>query len=224
MRRRRRHSVVGETLLWTLIVGLLAYASFVWAGIAVAIVFGVLHIGIRRRESTLPRSVLGAWHILILPGLLGITLAAVWPVMWVVLVPLLLVLWLGTPLPPLLREPSGQRPARFASLLVIPVVVWLCAISPKHLDRTVGPARYSDVPLGELCTRLGTDHDIHCTVDFELRGRRIAEFDVPRPMARREVLRKLAGENGLSLRFGGCGTGATLLWGAHFSPHLGDPH
>ena len=109
--------------------------------------------------------------------------------------------------------------ARLASLLVIVAAVGLCAVSPKHLDRRVGPARYRNVGLSELSMRLRDDHDIRCTVDDSLGEDRI-DFEIPHAMARRGVLRKLADENGLYLSLGGCGTGATLLWGAQYGPYL----
>ncbi|MHC4954619.1 MAG: hypothetical protein ACYTGZ_12105 [Planctomycetota bacterium] len=161
-------------------------------------------------------------RVRVLPSLLGITLAAVPVLLWIFLAPCLLVLWLGTPLPLRVRPSASQKRARLASLFVIVAAVGLCLVSPKHLDREVGPAQYQDVPLSELCTRLDRDHGIRCSVDDGLGQGRI-DFEIPHPMSRREVLRKLAEESGLDLWLDGCGTGATILWGVHYSPQLIDP-
>ena len=219
MDRRRSQRIIGETLLWTLTVGLLGWAAFGWAGIALGVAFAVVHVAVRKRESTLSRSVLGAWYLIVLPSLIGIAMAAIPIMLWILVVPCLLVLWLGTRLPPSGHPLASTKRARLAGLLVIVAAVALCAISPKHLDRSVGPAHYRDVGLSELCMRLRKDHDIRCTLDDTLGEDRI-DFKIPHAMARRGVLRKLADENGLYLSLGGCGTGATLLWGAHYGPYL----
>jgi len=217
--KRPSQRIIGETLLWTLTVGVLDWAAFGWAGIALGFAFAVVHIAVRKRESTLSRPVLGAWYLVTLPSLVGIALAAVPIMLWLIVVPCLLVLWLGTPLPPSGRAMARPTRARLAGLLVIVAAVAVSAASPKHLDRSVGPAHYRNVGPSELCTRLRGDHDIRCTVDDTLGEDRI-DFEIPHAMSRRDVLRKLADENGLYLSLRGCGTGATLLWGAHYSAYL----
>ena len=133
---RRRQRVIGETVLWTVTVGLVGWVAFRWTGIAAAIA--------------------------------------------------------------------------------------LCAVSPKELDRKVGPAHYRDLPLRELCTRLSRDHGIRCDVEHDASQARM-DFDIPHPMSRRDVLRKLADESGLHLWLRGCGMDATVLWGSYDSAHLVDP-
>ena len=211
--------MIGETVLWTLTVGLLGWAAFGWAGITLAVAFAAAHVATRQRESTLPRPVLRAWHWFVLPSLLGIALSATPILLWIILVPCLLVLWLGTPLPPSVRSPEHPKRARLAGLFVVATAVAICAVSPKHLDRNVGPAHYQHVGLGELCTRLGRNHDIHCEVDEDV-GAKLLDFEIPYRMSRKDVLRKLADETGLHPWLGGCGTYATLLWGVHYSPLL----
>ena len=135
---------------------------------------------------------------------------------WLLFVPVLLVPWLGTPLP---RRLGPARRGRIAGFAMIAATIWICAVFPKHLDRRVGPARYRDVSLRELGMELFRNHDIDCRLDVGPRPDRF-DFDIPRPMTRREVLQKLADETGLRLHLRGCGTGETLLWGPHYSPRL----
>lgn len=155
-KRKRRRQVIGETAVWSSIVGLVGHAAFgLPGGLALALGFGTAHVRVRRRERDGPRPVVGAWHLVGLPAVLGIALVAMPILLLIVGALALLGFWLATPLPVWL---GPRRRARWAGFAVAAATVWLCAVFPKHLDCRVGPAHYDDVSLGELRTRLRKDH------------------------------------------------------------------
>lgn len=218
MRTRDRQRIVGECLLWAIAVGFVGRFAFGTPGFALGLVAALLHAGLRAREATTARWALATWHLVLLPATLAVLLAAMPMEGWILLGPLLLVLWVGTPTPSRLRTGGNPLPARAAALVAMAATMWICAELPvKHLDGIVGPAEYHAIPLPELCERLGEEHGVGCGVAYP-RGplaQRLVDFKIPYPMTRREVLYKLANDTGLRLRIGYCGTGATLLWGAH---------
>ncbi len=85
----------------------------------------------------------------------------------------------------------------------------------KQLDGSVGPFRYEPMSMEDLCRRLGRDHRVFVSADQQTGTNRVPAFFTDHAMSRRAVLQKLARETDCELRIGYCGTGATLLFGAH---------
>jgi len=95
------------------------------------------------------------------------------------------------------------------------VVIAICALWPcKPLDVVVGPMKYDEMALSELCEQLYTDHGIVCQTWYLSSKNERLSFSTDRPMSRRDVLRKLSHDTNRPLRIAYCGTGATILWGA----------
>jgi hypothetical protein len=119
----------------------------------------------------------------------------------------------------------GHRWRRdLATAFAASFTVVICFLLPmKHLDVSVGPIAYEDLPLCELCVRLYKDYGIVCHVlDPPSRDERLS-FSTPHPMSRREVLEELSRETNRPLYIGFCGTGATILFGAYPSfTYLGE--
>lgn len=96
------------------------------------------------------------------------------------------------------------------SLVSLVLCGWL---GPNYYEAKVGPARYENITLGELCYRLRNDWGFHLSAYHES-ARQVPRFEIPQPMARRAILRKLAQATGLVLKEGGfCGNGSTILHG-----------
>ena len=92
----------------------------------------------------------------------------------------------------------------------------ICFFLPlKELDTEVGPMAYYDIPLPELCDRLYADWGIVCHLpDLSSETCRLT-FVTDQPMSRREVLEELSTTTHRRLQIAYCGTGATILFGAH---------
>jgi hypothetical protein len=84
----------------------------------------------------------------------------------------------------------------------------------KQLDGMVGPMHYKTMTLFELTQALGQDWSVMVTPDSD-DNRVINGFETTERLTRRAVLEKLARETGMELHVGYCGTGASLLFGAH---------
>ena len=88
------------------------------------------------------------------------------------------------------------------------------ALPVKALDTRVPPFQYEMMRLTDLCDALDRDHGIWVRPRPENETIRIA-FSTERSMTKREVLHKLAHDSQTELHIGYCGTGETLLFGAH---------
>jgi hypothetical protein len=110
---------------------------------------------------------------------------------------------------------SGWRRDAMAVLTVV-IVMTVCALLPvKQLDVEVGPIAYENLPLSELCQRLGSDYGVICHVslsDPSGTTQRLS-FRTDRPLSRRRILEKLSADTSRCLDIGYCGTGATILYG-----------
>lgn len=119
-----------------------------------------------------------------------------------------------------LVRPRRLLPTEGASHLMVAGVAFVTVLVAiqlpvKQLDGAVGPFRYEQMSIDELCQRLGRDHSVIVSADGQTGTNRMTVFFSDRSMSRRAVLEKLARETDCELRIGYCGTGATLLFGAH---------
>jgi hypothetical protein len=109
---------------------------------------------------------------------------------------------------------TGQAVA--VAAVVAAVTIGVATIAPvKQLDGVVPPIRYEHMSLAELCDSLARDHRVFVRPEQALRAQPVLVFRTERPMTRREVLQKLASDTGTHLDILYCGTGASLLFGAH---------
>lgn len=141
-----------------------------------------------------------AWTRVIIWSVLGAALASVLP-MDFCLAPL----GVAFPLAIIARNGGPRLVSRIAvSLLVMSLVFVAAWAAPlKHDDRTHLTFASRCVPMDEVLKELGTKPD---------RSEELC-FSSASP-TRREVLARLE-ESGIKLRFGYCGTGATLLFGPY---------
>ena len=96
------------------------------------------------------------------------------------------------------------------------LVLTICFFLPvKELDTEVGPMAYYDITLPELCDRLHADWGIVCRLPGSSSETCRLTFITDQPMSRREVLEELSTVTRRRLKIGYCGTGATILFGAH---------
>jgi hypothetical protein len=113
------------------------------------------------------------------------------------------------------RAQFTTRAIAIAAAVVIVSVRIAIVLPVKQLDGVVPPLHYEHVSLVAVCNSLARDHQVFVSPDDSVRARAVVTFTTDRPMTRREVLQKLAHATGTRLDIGYCGTGATLLWGAH---------
>ena len=212
VRLRDRQQAFGEGVLWGVMTGLFGAVFFGWPGALAGIAISFLHYAIRAREGRLRRPWLLAWHVVAIPVTAALLFAAAPWVAWFVVVPVLILLWIGTP-PPVRIRPGGHAwPVRVAGVLVASATVVTCAFLPaRGYAGDAGPIEYSSLTLDQVCWRLENDHGIR--LDLEADGDAPCDFRIPREMPQREILRRLARENGLRLRFRASGPYASLLWG-----------
>jgi hypothetical protein len=96
------------------------------------------------------------------------------------------------------------------------VVILAGAFAPvKQLDRRVEPMHYEEMPLEHLTRALARDWKVIVRPDHLAAADMVLTFITSEPLTRREVLQKLAAETGGELQIRYCGTGATILFGAH---------
>lgn len=125
-------------------------------------------------------------------------------------------LFLGIAMVRLNKRQPGVRGSLWVSGGVAAAMVlgaiWLPV---KQLDGKVDPFHYQAMSLDDLCEKLRSDHRVLVRADVAAGTNWMAAFSSDRVMSRREVLEKLAQEAECDLRIRYCGTGATVLWGAH---------
>ena len=116
----------------------------------------------------------------------------------------------------LVRARHIHWPQTCALSCIAVLTMLICAALPvKQLDAKVGPLKYTNIPLQDICSRLHDDHGIVCSVLAETPRRELVSFATHKRMSRRDVLVELAEQTGLELRISNCGTGATILFGAY---------
>jgi hypothetical protein len=113
------------------------------------------------------------------------------------------------------RAPDERAKHWIAAGVALTTVAVAIVLPVKQLDGRVGPFRYGRMSLDELCVRLGRDHHVLVSADRATGTNLVGSFTTDRAMTKREVLEKLAREATCDLHIGYCGTGATLLFGAH---------
>lgn len=110
------------------------------------------------------------------------------------------------------RDAVGYSFSATAGIVTVAVAILLPV---KHLDWAVGPIRYEQMSLDDLCQLLSRDYRVFVHPERRAATNIFIAFSTDRAMTRRDVLRKLARDANCDLRIGYCGTGATFLFGAH---------
>jgi len=105
-----------------------------------------------------------------------------------------------------------KNPQLYLSLIFITIA---CAFYPKHLDYDVEPFNYPAMPAEDLLQKLYDEHRIPLLSARHTLQNRMIAFSIDKPMSRREVMIALAAQTNTKLKVGYCGTGATILYGAH---------
>ena len=125
-------------------------------------------------------------------------------------------LFLGFWLVRLPRRPPAEKLSHFILVgVALATVLAAIRLPVKQLDGVVAPFHYEQLSIDELCQRLRSDHRVLVSADRRAGTNFIAVFGSDQTMSRREVLEKLARETDCDLKIGYCGTGATILFGAH---------
>jgi hypothetical protein len=108
-----------------------------------------------------------------------------------------------------------ERTKHFLKIVVgIFTIIMAILLPVKHLDGCVGPMRYERMSLYALSLRLNADWAMNIT-SLDSGINTFLAFKIDQKVTRQEVLEKLAKDADCDLRIGYCGTGATLLFGAH---------
>ena len=111
------------------------------------------------------------------------------------------------------KKPHKGRRHLVGAVTAVTIGVIATSLPVKNLDRKVGPMHYGPMTFEELTEALAKDWGVFAMPD-DYKGV-IAGFETTEPLTRREVLEKLAQETNTELHIGYCGTGASLLFGAH---------
>jgi hypothetical protein len=83
----------------------------------------------------------------------------------------------------------------------------------------VDPFAYGPMHLENLKAKLNEEQGVFVIIEPKIKTN-LVTFTVDRRMSRREVVRKLASETGMELRFRSCASGGTLLFGCHTAAYL----
>ena len=115
------------------------------------------------------------------------------------------------------RRPPGSALTSYALAGIAGLgAICLAILLPvKQLDGRVGPIHYDRMSLDDLCQALTKNDRVFVRAPYPQGTNIFLAFHTDRAMPRREVLQKLADDAACDLRIGFCGSGATILFGAH---------